>query len=561
MKKIISMILCLMLVLSLATTAFAAETTYQYEVYQIFTGDFSDGVLSNVKWGQNGKLEDTVIEPGDDVDSDTLDALEAVDPDASWETKLAVILQYADLTPANAFKTVTGTGKTLTIDNLPNGYYLVKDVAGSLNGVYEEAYTTYIVEVVDGEMTISRKDSVPSVEKDIMDPSAVKENEASIGETINYQITGSLPTNIDDYDTYYYVFTDTLSEGLTYTNNMQVTVNGKNVTDYFYKNVTVNEDGTTRIVVGIPDLLALELIKEDLDSETEGVQTVGDITNQSNVVLTYTAVLNENAVVGAPGNPNKVDLEYSNDPNNDGEGAINPPEKPDDDDEMPEPDDDQPTGKTPEVEVVTYTTELTIKKTDEDGKILTGAAFKITGKGVYSVVVTAERYEVATENGTHWLLKDGTYTDDEPNDDTKDEYADVNTKYVLKTVVETQTKTQDMDVNAYVGEDGTVKFTGLGAGKYTITETATPAGYNSIAPFDVEIVWNGGDSWTYIGTDEVEVEGETVNINQVTVVNQAGSTLPETGGIGTTLFYVFGTIMVLGAAVLLITKKRMSIAE
>lgn len=551
LKKFFAVVLAVMMVLSLATTAFAADgdeetaTTYQYEIYQIFTGEFEADVLTNVKWGANGTGTE-----GTAVDDDTLAALEKADDAASYEEKLDVITKYVnwDSTPDK----VSTTENPYTLHNLVDGYYLVKDVDGTQDGKYD-AYTTYIVQVVDGTLTISRKSDVPTVDKDILEEDnsgemvPVDENNVSIGDTVTYQFTGTLPTNIADYDTYFYKFTDKLSKGLTYTNNMTITVNGVDVTKYFYVEVSeYDETSGTTIVVAIQDLLELELLTAPV---------VGDITKDTEVVVTYTAVLNENAEIQT-GNPNEVDLEYSNDPNDDGEPSQTPPPP---SPEKPTP--EHPTGVTPPDDVITYTTEIIVKKVDENGNALTGAAFTIEGNGVNIVVVTAEKF-VEDENGEYWKLVDGTYTTTAPTiaDDETDnsaDYADTTTKYALKTVVETVESTNNVSAEVYVGEDGTVKFTGLGAGEYTITETVVPDGYNSIDPITVTITWNGGNNWTYTGTDVVN----GTNINQVTVINQSGTTLPETGGMGTTLFYALGGIMVLAAVVLLVTKKRMSTAE
>ena len=113
------------------------------------------------------------------------------------------------------------------------------------------------------------------------------------------------------------------------------------------------------------------------------------------------------------------------------------------------------------------------------------------------------------------------------------------------------------------GADGKISFAGLGAGSYTLTETVTPAGFNTIEPINFTIkvktpteVKDGTETceWT------IDWNGATNNggIFSADVVNQSGSLLPSTGGIGTTIFYVVGGILVVAAGILLVTKKRMS---
>ena len=555
MKKIISMILCLMLVLSLATTAFATEVPaatsitvpndgHTYQVYQIFTGDLAGKVLSNIVWGQNGI--NYVADAKTPVDADTLAALEAV-IDASNVDKLEVINDYVNF-ESEPVATLPN-GENMSVEVAP-GYYLIKDQDGSVEGW--DAYTTYIVEIV-GNVTIAPKSSVPEVDKVILDyDKEVKVNEAAIGEDVNYKITGTLPANLSDYKEYYYKFTDTLSKGLTYNGDMTVyVVNGNDepidVTDYFYKNATAYdaEEGTT-ITVAIGDILALNNVGITVNKDTK-------------IVLEYSAVVNEDAVINGA-NPNVVDLIYSNDPNHSGEGTPDgdtPPPPPEYPPENPgeEPGTDNPTGKTPESKVETYVTEVHIEKVDGDLKALEGASFEITGTAVKTVIVTSETF-TKDENGTYWKLTDGTFTTDDPATEGMDlsKYESTTDKYICTPVENTITTTETVKVTGAVGTDGKLTFTGLAAGDdYVIKEIVTPAGYNSIGNINLKIEFDSENKeFTYTWSGDGTGNGDTV-----TVVNQAGSTLPETGGIGTTLFYVFGGIMVLAAVVLLVTKKRM----
>ena len=532
-KKFASLLLALVMAFALALPAFAADHTY--EVYQIFTGDYSEGILSNVKWGQNGTGT-----KGEAVADGILTELEGIAESTSDTAKLAVITKYAKLT-----STPLKTGSATRYEGLADGYYLVKDKDGTQNNVENGFYTLYVVQVVNGTLEFNPKGDVPESEKKIVEETGnVDVNEASIGDTVNYEITGTLPTNFDDYKTYYYVFTDTLSKGLTYNADVTVTVGGVNVTKYFYVNATTySETAGTTITIGMQDIKALNLL--------DGVT----VNKDSKIVVTYSATLNENAVIAGTGNPNDVVLDYSNDPNNSGTGTTTPPpEHPD------KPTPTYPTGETPKDTVVTYTTELTILKTDEESNILTGAEFTLTGNGVNVVLVTTEKFTVDT-NGGYWKLKDGTYTKTAPNgDDTA--YESTTTKYskTVELVAKGNGKTETTVVGKVDSETGTVTFTGLGAGTYIITETVTPAGYNTIAPIEFTLTFSP-DTKTFVSSiPTVVIVGED-NTLDTTIVNKAGSTLPETGGIGTTIFYVVGSVLVLAAVVLLVTKKRMGTAK
>lgn len=545
-KRLAAVMMAAIMALAMSITAFATEApgasaspvTHIYEIYQIFTGDYAGGVLSNIKWGANGT--GTV---GNKVDTTILDELENVKDATSDTAKLEIINKYANLTT-----TPVRTGSETTYTGLTPGYYLVKDQNGSLSGEENEAYTLYVVRVVEDTLTFTPKSDVPKTDKKIVEGNdKVSTNEASIGDEVNYEITGTMPSNIADYKTYYYMFTDTLSKGLTYKeNSIKVTVNGVDVTKYFYKGVGEYDETTgTTIEVGILDLKALSLLTDP---------AVGEITKDTKVVLTYTATLNENAVIAGDGNPNDVKLSYSNDPNNSGDGSTTPPENPN----KPVP--EHPTGETPKVEVVTYTTELTILKTDEDNKFLPGVEFTLTGNGVNIVLVTEETFTEAAD-GTYWKLKDGTYTttaptvaDDETNNTA--DYDSVDTKYTKTTSVVAKGNGQtETKVVGTVQADGTVTFKGLGAGEYTITETKTLPGYNTIDPITFTLTFDVETKTFASNNDKVTVG--TDNMLDTSIVNQKGSLLPSTGGIGTTIFYIVGAILVIGAGVILVAKKRM----
>ena len=546
-KRIAAVMMAAIMALAMSITAFATEVssegastptgTHTYEIYQIFTGDYADGVLSNIKWGANGT--GTV---GEKVDNKTLEDLEAVKDNKSDTAKLAIISKYADLESSPV-----QTGSETTYTGLTPGYYLVKDQDGSLSGE-NEAYTLYVVQVVNDTLTFKPKSDIPTTDKKIVEGNdKVSTNEASIGDEVNYEITGTMPSNIADYKTYYYMFTDTLSKGLAYKeNSIKVTVNGIDVTKYFYKGVGEYDETTgTTIEVGIVDLKALSLLTDP---------AVGEITKDTKVVLTYTATLNKNAVIAGDGNPNDVKLSYSNDPNNSGNGSTTPPENPG------KPTPTHPTGETPKVEVVTYTTELTILKTDENNKFLPGVEFTLTGNGVNIVLVTEETFTEAAD-GTYWKLKDGTYTTTAPTvaDDETDnsaDYADVNTKYTKTTnVVAKGNGETETDVVGTVQADGTVTFKGLGAGEYTITETKTLPGYNTIDPITFKLTFDAETKTFASNNDKVTIGDD--NTLDTSIVNQKGSLLPSTGGIGTTIFYIVGAILVIGAGVILVAKKRM----
>ena len=515
-KRLASLLLVAVMAMALTIPALAASHTY--EIYQIFTGDVSNGTLSNVKWGKNGTGTE-----GQAVDENVLTALANVNGKSDAD-KLTEITKYVKLSDPfkEVTKDVTDVKAEISVDEIPAGYYLIKDKDKSQNGE-GGFYTLYVVKVTDGTLKFTPKGDVPTVDKKIVGgENEGKLNSASIGDTVEYKITGTLPTNIDAYETYYYEFSDTLSKGLTFDDNVTVKIGNTDVTDNFVVNHTTNETtGVTTITIKIENLKGID-----------GVT----ITAGTEVVVTYSATLNKDAVIAGNGNTNDVKLIYSNDPNYKGEGA------------------NSPKGETPEKEVVTYTTELTITKTDGEN-ILPGAEFTLTGEGMNIVLVTEVTFEVDADNGTYYKLKNGTYTETAPTDDTQDKYEST-TKYVKVTTITSKgaNQTNTTVVGTVSPETGKLTFTGLGAGDYTLTETKTPAGYNTIAPINFKITFDTA-SKKFTSTDPIKVESN--NTLSTTIVNKAGVKLPETGGIGTTIFYTLGAILVVGAGVLLVTKKRM----
>ena len=479
-KKLASLLMALVMVLGMSVgttvTAFAANTTISapadstrtYDVYQIFTGDLHEGVLSNVKWGKNGTGTE-----GASVNQATLDALVEVNGDSDT-IKLAEIEKYVNLN-SQVFGTVSD-GNPLTV---PTGYYLIKDKGPVSEG---ETYSLYVVEVA-GPTTISPKVSQVTSEKkvkDINDSTGVGSDwqdsaDYDIGDKVPFQLKGTVAADYDKYTVYKFVFHDTESAGLTFDKD-SVVVKVDN---------TVIDSGYTVVTEGLNDGCTFEIQFTDL-------KTIDSVEAGSVITVDYKSTLNENAVIGSTGNTNKMKLEYSNNPN-DKQGGT--------------------TGNTPEDTVVVFSYKTIINKVDGDSKSLTGAAFKLE-----------KLIKGADEAADTWTLVK---------------------KYTV-----------DADNPA-----STFEFTGLDDGTYKLTETVTPAGYNTIDPISFEITAsdNGtvitgldGDNNTITFAKNLEAGSLSAN-----VVNKAGSILPSTGGMGTTLLYIIGAILVVGAGVLLVARRRM----
>ena len=554
-SKLFAMLLAVIMVLTMVAPAFAANDTphtitlqfeksgHTYDAYQIFAGDLENGKLTNIVWGSGvhgdavlAALQTSELLGADFAGVETAEQVAHVL--TNYENDSAKIEAFGRIVAANlnekagtSTETEGADGYNYAINVKGDGYYIVMD-AGTIGNT--DAATKYILQVL-GDMTITAKADIPTLEKDILeDGNKVDLNEVFVGDKIDYVLTSKVPT-MDGYNKYFFIINDTMSEGLTFNNDVVVKIGSNTLvegTDYTVE-ITNNDDGTTSFEIIFKNFIQYKAVAG------------------SAIEVTYSATLNEKAKIGEEGNPNTANLTFSNNPNEDGVGTPETPDK-------PGPDDDDVIGETPDDTVITYTSGIKLKKVDAEGKSLTGAKFKIEGVSE-KVVIINENIFTESENGTYYRLTDGTYTEEEPNDLTKKDYESTSVKYELITVVNKTTEKTNIVTEAWVDENGIITFEGLGEGTFTITEMEAPEGYNKLTnPITIVISFNknGTPKWTATQNgNPMELEG---NLFAFEVVNKAGATLPTTGGMGTTLFYVVGAVLVMAAVVLLITKKRVA---
>lgn len=519
MKKFWAILLAMMLVLSMVTVAGATEqenpstgaegttpTTdaatatitapdngHTYEILQIFKGDLHDRVLSNLVWGKNGKGTE-----GEAVPETNITELKAKVGDAAVREYIVNNL----LNSADPFATIGKVGEEFVASKVvPTGYYMIRDKAETLTGK-NDSYTLYIVKIT-GDVTIEPKADKPSLTKkikDVNDTTGVTSDwqdsaDYDIGDAVPYRLTATVATNFASYKgAYKLVFHDTMEDGLTFNkSSVKVFVNEAEVANTFYEVTKTNEHNFT---VTIADLKALTY------GENATKVAVGDEIN-----VEFTATLNANANIGQKGNLNTGYLEFANNPNS----------------EQPE------MGETPKDTVIAFTYQVVINKVNENKEPLIGADFKLEKK-----IGAAEWVEIDRKTGT---TAGSVFT-----------------------------------------------FKGLDDGTYRLTETAVPGGYNKMADVIFTVTANHtvvvdslNDSTRYTvltslnGTAENGVitlteqkKAETINDQETEiieglttqVVNKSGATLPETGGIGTTIFYVLGGMMFVGAALILIVRRK-----
>lgn len=503
-----------------------------YEAYQIFDGTLTDGVLTEVVWGAGVTNTDALMTA---VKAITLS--DSTTPFASCADAAAVAevlggegIATTDAEITKAFAEVVGkylgaaqgttSGNTYSISGLDDGYYLVQDKAGSLKDE-DDAYTRYIVKVLGTATDIAPKSSTPSVIKKVKEDdktvTATGQEFAGqtnynvgedyndvadycIGEAVPFKLYGTMPATLADYDSYYYCFNDTLGSQFNApaAADVKVYIDGNAVTAG--NNMRVDVTGQ-KITVSFEDIKALGANKDSI------------------VTVEYTAVLNSTANIGQPGQENEVYLTYSNNPNEEyaPETGDTTPDKPSDN------------GQTPVDKVIVFTYELDVTKVDgtDNTKKLENAVFNLQNEDSEYAVVANGRL-------TGW------------------------------TTVKADATPLTTD------KDGLIKVAGLDDGVYTLTEVTPPATYNPLeAPLTVtiEAVTANDQAWDFTASkamtgisvtvdDGAAKEGANGVVN-VEVANNKGATLPGTGGIGTTLFYVVGGTLVAGAGVTLIAKKRM----
>lgn len=540
-KKLLGLLLAAVMVLAMGVPTFAASGEYTitinnalaghtYQAYQVFAGDLSENeeTLSNVTWGDGvdgtailtalkGTEEETTAYENCTTAADVAKVLETYGENSSEMKAFADIVgQHLTETTSGTLSAYNSENQSYTISGLAAGYYLVKDKDDTVSGA--DAYTDFILKVVKNTEATPKSD-VPTVEKKVQEDDKYNQDggygngyndvaDWNIGDAVPFKLIGTLPENFADYDTYQYIFHDTLSAGLD--------LNEESIAVYYASDkagtdkTSISSDNYTIHVPGTEDAdqCSFEVAFADLTS-VEGVNA------EKYIIVEYTATLKTSAEIGLPGNPNRVYLEFSNNPNSGGEGD---------------------TGETPEDKVIVFTYELDVTKVD--------------GKDANTKLEDAE-FKLYDANGKYVIVDDeGKVTgwaDNEEGGST------------LKS-----------------GEDGLFKVIGLDDGTYWLKETKSPDGYNLITdPIKIEIKATtvNDQEWTAmegpsdaltaleikvtVGSTTTSGNGDTESgIVATDIENNKGATLPETGGMGTTIFYVLGAILVLGAGVLLIARRR-----
>lgn len=353
--------------------------SHTYSVYQVFTGDLSEGTLSNIKAGKNFNASNGAGDKGQDLTAaEAAEKIAKVSGTATDTERLETISKFVNLNGA-AFGTVS---KDAPLAAAP-GYYLFKD-QNAVTG--NDAATLFIVRV-NGPVTVSRKADKPTFEKkvkDVNDSTGDKSDwqdsaDYDVNDEVPFQLTATLPTNDTDfaaYKTYKLVFHDQQSAGLTFNEKSVVVKYGDKTLGADSYTVTENPEDNDTFDITIADAKAVK----DAEGNAITVAAGGKFT------VEYTSTLNENAVIGSTGNPNEASLEFSNNPNVGGEGE---------------------TGKTPTDKVIVFTYQLDINKTFNGG---TPAENDLPKFKLYKFDSATNDYTIDRGEMTITKTEDGKYT-------------------------------------------------------------------------------------------------------------------------------------------------------
>ena len=534
-KKLLAALLAVAMLCAMAIPAFAYDTKedlntkHEYDAFQIFNGDVTgndtDGFkISNVTWGKN------IPHPEDFLEKLTKDSTIGGEfkTDFTPQEAVAVISKWHDsdnnsiafarfvcnyiYTDSNANREpVIQGGHTGGFELPMAGYYLIVDTSPFSDGDSYHAYNSFLLKVNKDHyyVQITPKVVKPTVKKEVYDNddgSSSGDNNGwgssadhAINEEFKFRLIATLPASenngraYDYYNKYAVLFNDTLSNGITYDRLDSVVIESKGIFYDIPKDSSKYDVDVSHLKNDNSFVVRIPDVKTCVEDPRFNLNDGATIT------VTYTAHLNENAAVnGTAENKNSVRLQYSNNPRPDGEYWGYTP------------------NYTPESEVYVYTYQLNnIKYHDkaENGNELAGAGFRL-----YSNEVCNAEDEIKLK-----MNDDGTYSRD--------------------------FSTGASGVEMISNNKGQFNVKGLDAGTYYLKETKTPADYNPCGVTKVTITANHNGN-------RVEFDSSKLS---TTIINKkaGGITLPSTGGIGTTIFYVVGGGLMVAAIVLLVTKKRM----
>lgn len=476
-KKLMAALLAVALLCAMAVPAFAAEgasgsitidkaingeTYTAYKIFDVVSSkvetDDSKTYVYMVANGWANFFEQNDVRGYVTVDKNGQPTwIEGKKSDTDLQAFAKLALTYAS-TNGITGKTATAAGNQAVINGLAAGYYVVSTTAGSL----------CVLNTNGSDLKIDEKNEAPTIDKKI--DGSKSTNDAAIGDVVNYTVTIHAKKGATGY-----VLTDTMTKGLTFNrDSLTVKVGATTLAENTHYTVAVDAaatDGSTKFTVTFKDTYL-----NTIDGDTD-------------IVVSYTATVNKDAVIGTTGNTNTAQLKYGN-------------------------------NSTVESTTTTYSYKFDLVKTDNSKKLLTGAKFKL--------------YDSQTSTTPVKLIKDATTGNYRVAETSESGAVD------------------EIVIDSFKA----VTISGLNKKTYYLEETLAPAGYNKLT--ERQSVELGKEGFVADATiNNSGSEGATWTEGGVQVINNTGATLPSTGGMGTTLFYVIGGGLMVAAVVLLVTKKRM----
>lgn len=518
-KKLLAALLAVAMVCAMAIPAFAYDTeedidkNHCYDAFQIFDGVVSDdNTISNVQWGKNiphpedflPKLKADSTLSSEFANADSLQ--EVLDVMKGWTTSDDNSIAFARFvcnyiyTDANADSNpVLQGGHTGAFEVQKPGYYLIVDTSSfssDANGDSYHAYNSFLLKVTKAyyHIQITPKVEKPTVEKKVYD----NDDNSSWGDNDGWG--SSADHAINEEFKFRLIAKLPASEGRAYDYYKKYTVcfndtlsNGISFDKLDTVEITNGDGGASQVI----DAANYTLTPNDPQSffklSIDNVKTCVPDLNKG-ATITVTYIAHLNENAAVNGSAENKNSVRLQYSNN------------------PRPDGEY-WGYTPESEVYVYTYQLNNTKLAENEH---GAPLKDVGFRLYSDADYKNEVE---------LYQDGEFY------------------YPIKNASNKQA------VEMKSAEDGTFNVKGLDAGTYYLKETKTPADYNpcDVPPVIIKANHKG---------NQVDLNGSTLS---TTIINKkaGGITLPSTGGIGTTIFYVVGGGLMVAAIVLLVTKKRM----
>lgn len=522
-KKLLAALLAVAMVCAMAIPAFAensegdVDSHHTYSAFQIFKGDvegnnIKDFKISNVDWGSNiiTNSEDFLAQLkaaeriGGQFEGATTaqDVLKVIsrwhDSDDDSIAFARFVCHYLYSNDANPTYVVRAGSNALTIPEAKAGYYLFVDTTDFSKDDSYHSYNSFLLMVTKGNwnVPITPKAEKPTVEKKVYDnPDGTSTGGfgSSADHAINEKFQFQLTATLPDSTNRAYDYYDKYSVIFHDTLSEGITYDGPYSVVIESNDITYTITDPSKYTINTDKLDSQNYFEVEIPDVKTCVAGL-DLNKGATITVTYTAHLNEKASVNtAGGGTSNINKVYLTYSNN--------------------PQDESSIGKTPEstpVYVYTYQLSNTKRQNTVDGPALAGAGFKL--------------YSDAECNNEVGLYQEGEFY------------------YPIKDA------TGKKAVEMISGENGQFNVKGLDAGTYYLKETITPAGYDTCGVTPVTIKAD------HSGNDHVNLEG-----SNLTIVNKkaGGITLPSTGGIGTTLFYVVGGGLMVAAIVLLVTKKRM----